>query len=142
VAEEPLLAAVVMEHLRHPGRAPRGRGLVSLLAAPGVVRDLLDVPDAEVARRLAEPAARYLPGLVAATTATLVHRFRDGLPEATPAALRLRSAFARRGATTVDYAGDWVTLRPSVEGAVRSGYAAAARVLARHPAPLRRAEPA
>jgi protoporphyrinogen/coproporphyrinogen III oxidase len=71
-----------------------------------------------------------------------VHRFRDGLPEAPPAALRLRQGFARRRAGTVDYAGDWVMLRPSSEGAVRAGQFAAARILGQWPVRLPRNEPA
>jgi oxygen-dependent protoporphyrinogen oxidase len=140
--EDRVLAGVAIDHVRDPGRVPSGAGLVSLTAAPGVTPELLDAPDAEVVRRLTGPAERYLPGLAAATTGNLVHRFRDGLPEAPPAALRLRQGFARRRAGTVDYAGDWVMLRPSSEGAVRAGQFAAARILGQWPVRLPRNEPA
>jgi oxygen-dependent protoporphyrinogen oxidase len=129
-ATEPALAGILVDHHKHPGRAPAGRGLLSLLSAPSTTRDLLDAPDTEVAEVLAAAAERYVPGLRAATTANVVHRFRDGLPEATPTALAKRARFAERPLGPVDYAGDWVLLRPSSEGAVRSAATAAARVLA------------
>jgi oxygen-dependent protoporphyrinogen oxidase len=129
-AGEPVLSGLLVDHHKHPGRVPPGGGLLSLLARPSVTRDLLDAPDAEVVATLSTAAQRYVPGLRQATTATVVHRFRHGLPEATPAALALRARFAARPLGPVDYAGDWVLLRPSSEGAVRAAAAAAARVLA------------
>jgi oxygen-dependent protoporphyrinogen oxidase len=140
--EDGVLAGVAIDHVKDPGRVPPGAGLVSLIAAPGVAPEMLEAPDAEVVRRLSGPAERYLPGLAAATIGTFVHRFRDGLPEATPAALRLRNGFARRPTGPVDYAGDWVMLRPSSEGAVRAAHLAAARILAQQPVRLHRREPA
>jgi oxygen-dependent protoporphyrinogen oxidase len=129
-AEDRVLAGLLVDHHKHPGRVPPGRGLLSLLAAPSVTRELLDASDAEIAETLSVAAQRYVPGLRRATIGTVVHRFRHGLPEATPAALGLRARFAERPLGPVDYAGDWVLLRPSSEGAVRSAAAAAARVLA------------
>jgi protoporphyrinogen/coproporphyrinogen III oxidase len=129
-AEDPVLAGLLVDHHKHPGRVPPGGGLLSLLARPSVTRDLLDAPDAEVAGTLSAAAQRYVPELRQATTTTMVHRFRHGLPEATPAALGLRARFADRPLGPVDYAGDWVLLRPSSEGAVRSAATTAARTLA------------
>jgi oxygen-dependent protoporphyrinogen oxidase len=129
--EEPVLAGIIADHVKHPGRAPAGCGLVTLMTHPSAIRGLLDAPDDTVAAALVEPAARYVPGLADAVTSTFTHRFRHGLPEATPAALRLRAGFAARdGRYPVDYAGDWEFLRPSSEGAVRSAARTASRVLA------------
>ena len=86
--------------------------------------------------RLTGAAARYLPELPAANRRNFVHRHPHGLPEATPQALGLRSRFMARRLRPVDYAGDWVMLRPASEGAVRSGALAASRVLSRLRAPL------
>jgi protoporphyrinogen/coproporphyrinogen III oxidase len=130
-AADPALAGLILDHVKHPGRAPAGRGLVSLIAAPGRVPDLLDAPDDAVADTLCGTAEHYAPGLRAATTATVVTRFRHALPEATPAALALRARFAARPLAPVEYAGDWTLLRPSSEGAIRSAATAASRVLAR-----------
>jgi oxygen-dependent protoporphyrinogen oxidase len=140
-AEEPVLAGIIVDHVKHPGRAPAGRGLLTLMTAPAAIPALLDAPDEEVADALVRPAARYVPGLENALTATFPHRFRHGLPEATPAALALRAGFAARQPGPVDYAGDWEYLRPSSEGAVRSAACAAARVLARLRVTARTKEP-
>ncbi|MGH3874251.1 MAG: protoporphyrinogen/coproporphyrinogen oxidase [Pseudonocardiaceae bacterium] len=128
--ENPLLAVLTVDHNKAPGRAPTGRGLVSLITAARATRELIDTTDAEVVDRLVEQGERYLPGLRRATCAQFVHRFRHGLPEATPAALRLRAEFLRRPLRRVDYAGDWLLSRPSSEGAVRSADLALWRVLA------------
>ncbi|MGH3963567.1 MAG: protoporphyrinogen/coproporphyrinogen oxidase [Pseudonocardiaceae bacterium] len=130
--EDPVVSVIMVDHLKHPGRAPSGRGLVTLLTCPLTTRELIDAPDEEVVRRLTTQAERYLPGLRQATVANFVHRYRHGLPEATPAAVGLRSEFLRRPLRAVDYAGDWVMLRPASEGAVRSADLAAWRVMA-HP---------
>lgn len=132
--EDAVLACVIADHVKHPGRVPAGRGQLSLIAAPPTTRELLGAPDDEVAGALVTAAARYLPGLRAAVTGTLVHRFRHGLPEATPAALRARPGFLRRAVAPVEYAGDWVMVRPSSEGAIRAAALAVARVRERTPA--------
>jgi oxygen-dependent protoporphyrinogen oxidase len=97
---------------------------------------LLDADDAEIVRTVAGEAERFLPGLAGATVRTLVHRFRHGLPEATPEALRLRASFAARPAGPIEYVGDWTLLRPSSEGAVRSAEEAVRRTAVRTAAPL------
>jgi oxygen-dependent protoporphyrinogen oxidase len=129
--ENSLLGAITIDHNKAPGRVPTGRGLVSLLTCPGATRELIGATDTEVVQRLTEQGERYLPGLRQATRAHFVHRFHHGLPEATPTALRLRAGFLRRPLRAVDYAGDWLLVRPSSEGAVRSADLATWRVLAR-----------
>ncbi|MBW4718443.1 protoporphyrinogen/coproporphyrinogen oxidase [Saccharothrix obliqua] len=124
------LAVVLYDHVKHPNRAPAGCGLVTLIAHPSVAPQLLSAPDGTVVDTLAAAAEEFVPGLRAATRDTVVHRFRHGLPEATPHALALRAGFAERPAGVVDYAGDWVGAMPCSEAAVRSGRRAAARVLA------------
>lgn len=127
---EPLLAGFTLDHHKAPGRVPAGRGMASILTRPAATRELIDVPDGEVIRRVSDQAERYLPGLGLVMGDQFVHRFLHGLPEATPAALRLRSGFMRRPTRTVEYAGDWVMLRPASEGAFRSAELAAVRVQA------------
>lgn len=135
-SESRTCAGLLLDHLKAEGRVPPGRGMVSLFGSPWANPRLLDADDADVVRTLTGEAERFLPGLGAATVRTLVHRFRHGLPEATPAALRLRAGFAARPAGPVDYAGDWTLLRPSSEGAVRSAEQTVRRVAARAGAPL------
>ena len=128
--ESKVLAGLILDHVKASGRAPQGRGLVSLFASPWASPALLDAPDEAVAATVTAEAERYLPGLSAATLRTVVLRFRHGLPEATPAALRLRADFARRPLSRIEYAGDWTLLRPSSEGAIRSAELAAHRICA------------
>lgn len=129
--EEDVLSGVVVDHAKDPGRAPAGRGLITLVAGPRRVRELLDASPDEAADVLARAAERYVPGLAGARLHHLVHAFRHGLPEATPRALRERPGFLARPVRAVEYAGDWVMLRPASEGAVRAGALAASRVLSR-----------
>jgi protoporphyrinogen/coproporphyrinogen III oxidase len=129
-ADDRLLGVITADHRKHPGRAPAGGGLVSLIASPLGCADLFGLPDRTVADRLIARAERFVPGLTAHVAHVLVHRFEHGLPEATPRAVRLRGAFARRPVSAVEYAGDWVMLRPCSEGAVASAALAAERILA------------
>ncbi|WP_414942754.1 protoporphyrinogen/coproporphyrinogen oxidase [Amycolatopsis sp. cmx-11-51] len=135
-AENGTVSTVIFDHLKHPGRAPSGRGLVTLMAHPAVLPDLLAAPDEEVAVRLTDAGERLVPGLRAATRRAIVRRVRHAAPEVTPRALALRASFeAGLGGGAVDYAGDWVFLSPCSEAAVRSGLRAAQRLarLAVHP---------
>ena len=129
--QNPVLSVVTIDHNKAPGRAPRGRGLISLLTHPAATRELLDASDAEIVRRVGAEAELLLPGLRGAIERTWVHRFRHGLPEATPAALRARADFVRRPPRAVEYAGDWLMVRPNSEAAVRAAELAVERVLAR-----------
>ncbi|WP_433869039.1 protoporphyrinogen/coproporphyrinogen oxidase [Saccharopolyspora sp. CA-218241] len=129
--EEDVLSAIIVDHRKHPGRAPAGKGLLSLMPRAATTADLIDAPDREIVGRLTAAVERYVPGFGSANRENFVHRFRCGLPEATPEALRRRPAFTARELSPVDYAGDWVSLRPASEGAVRSGALAASRVLSR-----------
>ncbi|MEU8796400.1 NAD(P)/FAD-dependent oxidoreductase [Spirillospora sp. NPDC048819] len=133
-----LLNVITFDHRKHPGRAPRGHGLISLIPSPSGCRELFGEPDRTVAERLIARAGHFVPGLRADPSHVRVHRFRHGLPEATPRALRLRGAFAVRPAAAVEYAGDWVPLRPCSEGAVASASLAAERVRAYLSSPARR----
>jgi oxygen-dependent protoporphyrinogen oxidase len=134
--EDAVVSTILVDHVKHPDRAPRGRGLVSVLASPEQAPALLAASDEVGARILGRATERFVPGLRAATVRTVVHRFRHGLPEATPEAVLTRAAFEARLGGPVDYAGDWVRLQPNSEGAVRAGEQAAERVHARLTAEL------
>ncbi|MEU5849134.1 protoporphyrinogen/coproporphyrinogen oxidase [Saccharopolyspora shandongensis] len=129
--EEQVLSAIILDHEKHPDRAPAGKGLLTLMANAATIPDLLSAPDEEIADRLTRAVPRYLPGFDAVNRTNFVHRHRYGLPEATPAALHRRGRFMARAVSPVDYAGDWVMLRPASEGAVRAGALAASRTLSR-----------
>jgi protoporphyrinogen/coproporphyrinogen III oxidase len=127
-AERSDLITINLEHNKCPGRAPAGRGLVTMLTSPAASRALIGASDDEITRRCIQQAERYLPGLRAETRAVFVHRFMHGMPEVPPAALRLRPQFLRRPVSSVEYAGDWLMLRPCSEGAFRSAAVAAERI--------------
>ncbi|WP_067226158.1 NAD(P)/FAD-dependent oxidoreductase [Streptomyces sp. NBRC 109706] len=149
--EEDVLGGLTVEHNKAGNRAPAGRGVITLLPSTKVTAELLQESDEKIAGTLLERAETYVPGIGAACHTTLVHRFPQGAVEPSPRALAARPAFAARPAGPVEYAGDWVFLRASSEGAVRSGTHAAARVLSRpgtsggqapvaaHPSPPHRA---
>ncbi|MGW7527304.1 NAD(P)/FAD-dependent oxidoreductase [Streptomyces sp. NPDC054783] len=135
-AEDDVLSGIIVDHVKHPGRAPAGKGLLTLMADPRRIPELRGASSAETAERLVRAATRYVPGLDVAHRRHFVHAFTHGLPEATPEALQRRLRFMARPLRPVEYAGDWVMLRPASEAAVRSGALAASRVLSRlHPAP-------
>lgn len=128
--EDGVLSGMTFEQNKTSDRVPAGRGLVTLLSTPRVTAELIDEPDEEVVRRLLPCAETYVPGIGARCRTTFVHRFHHAAPEATPAAVALHGEFLDRPARSVEYAGDWVHLRPSSESAVQSAESAAARVLA------------
>jgi protoporphyrinogen/coproporphyrinogen III oxidase len=128
--EDPVLNVITVDHHKHPGRAPQGRGLISLITSPQGTAELIGEPDEKVTDLLVARAERFLPGLAARISHMYVHRFPHGLPEASPRALETRAAFEDSPPSAVEYAGDWVALRPCSEGAVASAARAACRVLA------------
>jgi oxygen-dependent protoporphyrinogen oxidase len=130
-AEDDVLSAIIVDHAKHPDRAPAGKGLLTLMADARSIPELLTAPERQTAERLVRAATRYVPGLEKNAGRHLLHAFTHGLPEATLDALRRRGPFMGRAVRPVEYAGDWVMLRPASEGAVRSGALAASRVLSR-----------
>ncbi|AXE88778.1 NAD(P)/FAD-dependent oxidoreductase [Streptomyces sp. Go-475] len=131
-AVDDVLSGLTIEHNKAADRAPRGRGLVTLLPAADVTADLLSTSDGAVIATLLERAERYLPGVKEACLDAVLHRFPHGSIEARPETLGARPAFVRRAPRAVEYAGDWLFLRASSEGAVDSAGLAAARVMERH----------
>lgn len=128
--EDRVFAGAILDHVKAPGRVPPGRGLVSLFASPYASTRLLERTDDEIVSELGAHAERYLPGLTEETRTTFVARWPHGLPEAPPAALRLRRAFLQRPPRRVEFAGDWVALRPNSEAAAHSATLAVRRILA------------
>lgn len=122
-------------------RSPEGRSIISLFASTPPGPELLAAGDDDIAKDLARRASPCFPWLEGAITKAIVHRLDQGVPSGSPEALRQRRAFAGRPPRSIDYAGDWTLLAPSVEAAVRSGMTAATRLLRWHAstrAPARR----
>ncbi|MBC2878824.1 MULTISPECIES: protoporphyrinogen/coproporphyrinogen oxidase [Streptomyces] len=128
--EDSLLSGGTVEHNKCPARVPYGKGLVTLLISPRRAAEVYDLPDGQVLDRVLDEGERFIDGLRAAYAGHEVVRWRNGLPEAPPAALALRKAFVSRAPGPVEYAGDWIYLRPSSEAAIASSRRAASRVAA------------
>ncbi|WFB09464.1 FAD-dependent oxidoreductase [Streptomyces sp. LX-29] len=126
--EDSLLSGGTCEHNKCPHRVPPGRGLVTLLVSPRRAAEVYDLPDDQVLERVLDESERFIDGMRAAYVGHQVTRWRHGLPEATPEALRLRAPFTRRPASPIEYAGDWLYLRPSSEAAIASSRLAVDRV--------------
>ncbi|MFD9304929.1 protoporphyrinogen/coproporphyrinogen oxidase [Streptomyces sp. NPDC060048] len=129
--ESPLLVGCTVEHNKCPERAPAGKGLVSLLISPSRVPGLFDASDEDVSRMVLEEGERLLiDGLQEACVGTDVIRWKHALPDAPPEALALRKKFVQRAPGPIEYAGDWLYLRPSSEAAIASAKLAVPRVRA------------
>ena len=116
----PLLCGITVEHNKCPERAPDGKGLVSLLISPRRVPELFEAPDDVVAKAVIEAGSSIIDGLADSVVGTHVVRWKHALPEAPPAAVRAWTPFIRRDPAPIEYAGDWVFLRPSSETAAAS----------------------
>lgn len=127
---DPLLCGITVEHNKCPERAPAGRGLVSLLISPRRVPELFDASDEVVSKAVIEAGATMIDGLADSVVGTHVVRWKHALPEAPPAAVRAWKPFIERDPSPVEYAGDWLFLRPSSETAARSADYTVPRVLA------------
>lgn len=133
--ENPLLVGCTVEHNKCPERAPTGKGLISLLISPRRVPELLDMPDDKILTMALDEGEKLIDGLHESCVDSDVIRWRHALPEAPPAALQLRGAFARRPPQPIEYAGDWIYLRPSSEAAIASAHYTVPRIqaiLSRH----------
>lgn len=98
----------------------------ALVCAPATSSaELLDAPEGEVVARLWEAAARIDPRLFRLDDAEVVQlvRWRHAVPDVGPGYFSRLATWRQR--PPVVFAGDWL-VQPCVEGAVRSGLAAAA----------------
>ena len=125
---DPLLCGITVEHNKCPERAPAGKGLVSLLISPRRVPELFDASDEVVSKAVVEAGASIIDGLADAVVGTHVVRWKHALPEAPPAAVRAWKPFIGRDPSPIEYAGDWLFLRPSSETAAASADYTVARV--------------
>ena len=123
----PLAGLAVLEQ-KGTGQAPDGKSGLVLVASPALAYELLSASDEEVERRLV-PAAEALTGVkISGVVARSVVRLPEGVPLFYVG--WLRELAARRetlAPAQVALAGDYLA-SPSIEGAVRTGQEAAARV--------------
>ncbi len=110
------------------GQAPPGKSGLVLVASPALAYELLSATDDVVESRLV-PAAEALTGVrISGIVARSVVRLPEGVPLFYVGWLRELAALKEKLAPAqVALAGDYLS-SPSIEGAVRTGQAAAARV--------------
>jgi protoporphyrinogen oxidase len=124
------IAALCFQSRKDSGLGAEGRESVLAVLAPGAWPD----PQAAQPRELVDAAVgaleRALPGYGAAVTRARLARFPVGRTPVPPGGLRRLRAFREEWLPPrLALAGDW-RVAPTVEGAVRSGERAAARLLA------------
>ena len=123
-----IVAICVQE--RKAGRlVPNGQSALVVLPAPGMGAQLIDVEPSAVLDTLLPGVERVLPGAKGRVTRARATRFTDGYTIYYPGYLKHLSSFsALPHSANVALAGDYLC-SPTVEGAVRSGQAAADRLL-------------
>lgn len=107
------------------GMCPPGWQWALICGNEAYNKRLLELPDAEIARHLRDGAAAIVPGLPA-LSAWAVHevvRWEHAVPTMAPGHFTRMAAYQRQ--PPLVFAGDW-THQACIEGAVRSGEAAAA----------------
>jgi len=106
------------------GRCPEGWQWALVCANEAHNAALVDLPDAEVARRLHEAASEVVPALPPLDAWKVRHvvKWRYAVPTMAPGHFTRMAGYTRR--PPIVFAGDW-THQACVEGAVRSGEAAA-----------------
>jgi protoporphyrinogen/coproporphyrinogen III oxidase len=144
-AEHPFLGGIVCDHLKAPGRAPEGKGLLTLAMTEPWCEQHFEDDDQSVIETALEAVDRFMPGTSANVEFAEVQRWRQqyssvghyaGLRE-----FRARSAANDR---TVQLAGEYLSA-PHLSAATATGERAAAELhaaLDRAPTPATEAQPA
>lgn len=122
------LVAICMQQQKASGLVPDDRSLLICLGAPGVNAELLADPAAAVDRMI-NAAETVVPGTRARIMHAKLYRHADGYPVFYPGYLKHLRDFPLAAQThNVMLAGDYL-VAPTVEGAIRSGYASARRLI-------------
>ena len=129
--ESPSLASATIQGVKNPSQLPAGHDLIALHMGGPASRALLDAPDELIAERLEGELRRLAPAYVPADAIDLrrIYRWPEALPEFNVGHFGRLQRFAQ-GAIEwgqVVFAGDYLG-GPFVEGAIRSGEAAADRL--------------
>jgi protoporphyrinogen/coproporphyrinogen III oxidase len=124
------IAALCFQSRKGTGLGGEGRESVLAVLAPGAWADPLGAEPRALVDAAVGALERVLPGYGGAVTRARLARFRAGRSPLPPGGLRhLRAFRAEWLPPRLALAGDWL-VAPTVEGAVRSGERAAARLLA------------
>lgn len=122
------LVAICVQQQKTEGLVPNDRSLLICLGAPSVNAELLADPQAGV-ERMINAAEAVMPGTRARVTHAKLYRHPDGYPVFYPGYLKHLRDFPVAAQThNVMLAGDYL-VAPTVEGAIRSGYTTARRMI-------------
>jgi oxygen-dependent protoporphyrinogen oxidase len=128
-AEDPDTIAVVADHNKSPGRAPEGKGLLTVLLSHEYLERSEDLSDEQVLDRAIRSAERYHGPLADKVEEHAVVRWRESVPTIDRGRFKLIAEFTRRvdRAARVQFASDLDRI-PGLNGALVSGRQAASRV--------------
>jgi oxygen-dependent protoporphyrinogen oxidase len=123
------LAVVGLGHNLGPGRAPRGKGVLTAFWMEAWSRDHWHDSDEAVVAATVERINRLLPGWADGVEASAVARWDPSLVVATPGTYRRLGDFTRRvdPTTRIQLAGDYLS-QSSVNASVAAGRQAADRI--------------
>lgn len=126
--EDPVLASIVQDHLKAPGRAPRGKGVLTLFCRAEHARANWHLNDKILGRQLLERAERYLGPLQPIIESSHLQRWRYAIIQSECGLYQRMAMFEREPGNTgpVHIAGDFMSM--GMEAAVRAGQQAAARL--------------
>lgn len=127
--DDPDTIAVIADHNKAPGRAPEGKGLLSVLLSHEYLQRNEHLTDDEVLQQAVAVASRYHGNLAGDIEEHAVMRWPESVPTIDRGRFKLISRYHRdldRGAR-VHYASD-LDRMPGLNGSVSSGNAAAQRL--------------
>ena len=123
------IVAICVQERKTSQLVPKGRGALVVMPAPGFGQEFVALEPAEVLDRLLPSVERALPGTRAAVIRARTTRMSEGYTVFYPGYVQYLAKFnAVPLPATLALAGDYLC-SPTVEGAVRSGEAAADRLL-------------
>jgi len=129
-SEHPFVGAIGLDHNKAPGRAPAGKGLLTIALTTGWAERHFDDDDDGVAAVAVEAADRFLPGTAEQVEFVEITRWTQSYAPvghyARLGEFRFRSAREDR---TVAFAGEYLSA-PNLNAATAAGEAAAARLAA------------
>jgi oxygen-dependent protoporphyrinogen oxidase len=128
-AEDPDTIAVIADHNKAPGRAPIGKGLLTVLLSHDYMERSENISDDEMLEFAASRAARHHGDLTQTLEEFAVARWPEAMPVVGKGRLAQIAAYRHRvdPRARVQFAGDLDRI-PGLNGSLVSGLEAAARV--------------
>lgn len=131
VSEAPMLTTIVLDHLKAPGRAPPGKGVVSFFMSDDWYEDNAGRSDDALRRDILAMAEPFIGRIEPMVESFVVSRWDYAVIKSDVGLYRRIAAFERGmdASDHVQLAGDFLSM--GIEAAVISGETAAARLAAR-----------